>query len=81
MEALSQRMAELHDGPRQAQASQTAYIPEAENSFANRFEEIAFNNCMKGKGYREVSGEFLDTSLKKKFCCPSSESIFNIAGE
>ena len=80
-EAMSQRMAELHDGRRESHATHATYIPETENSFENEFQSITFNNCMKARGYREVSGEYLDPSLRKKYCCPSSESIFNIAGE
>ena len=81
LQAVSQRMTELHDGPRQAQATGMTYLPQAENRFADEFADIAFNNCMKGLGYREVSGEFLAPTVKKTYCNPTASSHFNIAGE
>ncbi len=81
LDSMSQRMSEQHDGRQDAQVTHTAYIPEAENPFGNQLEDIAFNNCMKGKGYREVSGEFLNPSLRKKSCSPTPESCFFIAGQ
>jgi len=81
IEAVSDRMVALHDAKREAQLTKMPYIPETEETFGYQLESNNFYNCMKSKGYREVSGDFLDPSLRKKSCSPIPSRNFPIAGE
>ena len=81
IEAVSDRMEALHDAKREAQVSKMPFMPEAEKTFAYQLEDNNFYNCMKARGYREVSGDFLHPSLRKKLCSPIPSRNFPIAGE
>ena len=76
IDSMSERVAAEHIAKQDAQVTQMPYIPDS-----RRTEEIGFYHCMKARGYREVSGDFLNPSLRKKFCSPTSKSNFPIAGK
>ena len=81
MDSKHEQILADHIAKQDAQVTQMTYIPEAENEFSRQSQDIGFRNCMKAKGYREISGDFLKPSLRTKFCNPTPDRSFSIAGK